>query len=90
MMQAGRFWVEVRGSCSDGDLYGYEVGEVLEMLRQTDAAGAPVTFAYSPCGKVVPTVVSTESFLAGLKQKKSFWGRTFPAARDAAKKALSR
>ena len=52
MMQAGRFWVEVRGSCSDGDLYGYEVGEVLKMLRQTDAAGLPVTFAYSPCGKV--------------------------------------
>jgi hypothetical protein len=53
------------------------------------ATVAPVTFAYSPCGKVVPTVVSTESFLAGLKQKKSFWGRTFPADRDAAKKNLT-
>ncbi len=89
MMQAGRFWVEATGSCADGDLYSYEVGEVLEMLRQKDPAGAPVTFAFSACGRIVPTVVSTESFLAGLKRKKSFWGRTFPDARDAAKRSVT-
>jgi hypothetical protein len=88
-MQSGRFWIEVMGHCPAGDIYKYEVGEVLEMLRQKDPAGVPGTFAYASCGQGKPDMVSTESFLAGLKKKETFWGRPFPAAREEAKKALA-
>jgi|HubBroStandDraft_2_1064218.scaffolds.fasta_scaffold71959_2 hypothetical protein len=53
------------------------------MVDSLPATVVPVTFAYPPCGKVVPTVMPTESFLAAPQRKRSFCGERFqpPASR---------
>jgi len=83
-IQSGRFWLIVLGSCADGALYRYEVGEVLKMVRQKDRVGAPTTFAFSGCGESVPKFVSVDRLLDELEKKATYWGRSFPAARDQA------
>ena len=89
-IQAGRFWLEVRGFCGDGALYRYEVGEVLAMLRQKDPASAPTRFGWTGCGEGTPKLVPVDEFLGRLAKKASFWGRAFPEARDEARKRLVR
>jgi hypothetical protein len=83
-IQSGRFWLIVLGSCADGALYRYEVGEVLKMVRQKDRAGAPATFAFSGCGQNTPRFVAVDSFLDELEKRATYWGRSFPAARNQA------
>lgn len=89
-IQSGRFWLIVLGSCADGALYRYEVGEVLKMVREKDGAGAPVTFAFSGCGENTPKFVAVDGFLDELEKKATYWGRSFPAARDQARSKRQR
>ena len=89
-IQSGGYWVIVLGHCADGALYRYEVGEALEMVRQKDPAGAPTTFAFSGCGQNTPKFVPVDELLESLKKKALYWGRSFPEAREVARKRFAR
>ena len=88
-IQTGRYWFEIRGYCSDGAIYQYEVGDVLAMLRERDPSRAPATFGFTACGQGDPTFTVVDVFLEGLKKKKSYWGRSFPDARDEARQRVA-
>jgi hypothetical protein len=78
------FWISVRGHCSDGALFRYEVGEVLASLPAE--VGAPADrFLFGGCGQGFPTVTTVTTFLDSLRAKKKVGGKAFPDARDAAK-----
>lgn len=88
-IQSGDFWLEVLGSCADGALYRYEVGEVLGLVRQTEGARAPSMFAFTGCGERTPKIVSVGDFLSGLTKKASYGGLAFPEARRRARARLT-
>jgi hypothetical protein len=72
-------WITVLGQCRDGALFRYEVGEVLQGL----GSDAPTTFLLGSCGGDFPDVTETAPFLTDLQKPHTFWGKTFPAAREA-------
>ena len=82
-IESGNHWITVLGQCRDGGLFRYEVGEVLQGL----GSDAPATFLLGSCGGDFPDVTETAPFLAGLQKPKTFWGKTFPAAREAMREA---
>jgi hypothetical protein len=88
-IQSGDFWLEVLGSCADGALYRYEVGEVLGLVRQTEGARAPSVFAFTRCGEGTPKIVAVDDFLSGLTKKATYGGRPFPEARREARARLA-
>ena len=86
-LRSGPYWIRVLGSCGDGDIFDYEVGEVLNMIAATEE-GLPARVLFKPCGQHPVALIASDQFLAHLREPRRFGGKTFPAAREQEKQRL--
>jgi hypothetical protein len=86
-VQFDGYWVEIVGQCPDSALYPYEVGDVLVMLRATDASKMPATFSLGQCGGP-PVFKSVDEFLRALTKPVTIGERRLPEIRGVERKRL--
>lgn len=83
IVPVGPVLVSLSVPCSAGDLFVYEVGDLLAAIDAGTPGGAPgETLVYSPCGQMHLDLRPLADIRADAAKTREFWGRPFPAARD--------
>jgi len=83
IVPVGSVLVSLSVPCSAGDLFIYEVGDLLAAIDAGTPGGASgETLVYSPCGQIHLDLRPLADIRSDAAETRTFWGRPFPAARD--------
>jgi hypothetical protein len=84
IFQAGGFWISLEGTCSDGHLFSYEVGDFMKVFDQS--IPAPSEILYGKCGWQPIEFLTPNQVVQAANETRIIGGVKFPDARKALRK----